>query len=68
MRYLALNPRRVISRNELLDRVWRLPGSSVRTRTVDMHVARLRDKLRDPDARIISTVRGRGYMFDAGTE
>jgi DNA-binding response OmpR family regulator len=67
LRYLALNRGRVISRDELLSRVWRLNAGSVRaTRTIDMHVARLRDKLRDADARIISTVRGKGYVFDSG--
>jgi DNA-binding response OmpR family regulator len=67
LRYLALNQGRVITRDELLTRVWRLNASSVKaTRTIDMHVARLRDKLRDSDARIIATVRGKGYVFDAG--
>ena len=64
LRYLAGNPERVVSREELLQHVWRVnPGAE--TRTVDMHVARLRDKLRndpiDPD--VILTVRGKGYMF-----
>ena len=66
LRYLALNAGRVITRDEILNRVWRMPANNVRTRTIDMHVARLRDKLRDPDQRIISTVRGKGYVFDAG--
>lgn len=63
LRYLALNAGRVISRDELLTRVWRLPANGVRTRTVDMHVARLRDKLRDKEAVVIATVRGKGYLF-----
>lgn len=63
LRYLALNAGRVISRDELLSRVWRLPANGVRTRTVDMHVARLREKLRDKDAAVIATVRGKGYLF-----
>ncbi len=66
LRYLASNPGRAISREELLGRVWRVsPGAE--TRTVDMHVARLREKLRadptKPD--VILTVRGKGYMFAA---
>ena len=64
LRYLASNPGRVVSREELLQHVWRVnPGAE--TRTVDMHVARLREKLRidpiDPD--VILTVRGKGYTF-----
>jgi DNA-binding response OmpR family regulator len=61
LRYLAQNAGRVIGRDELLEQVWRLPANGVRTRTVDMTVARLREKLRDPEH--IRTVRGRGYAF-----
>ncbi len=70
LRYLAQNPGRAVSRNELLARVWRLPSNSVRTRTIDMHVARLREKLRDsPDEpRVILTVRGKGYMLAAAAQ
>ncbi len=65
--YLARNAGRAVSREELLERVWRLPASSVHTRTIDMHVARLREKLRDQadDPKIIRTIRGKGYVFDA---
>jgi DNA-binding response OmpR family regulator len=67
--YLARNPGRAVSREELLERVWRLPATRVRTRTIDMHVARLREKLGDsPDEpRIIVTVRGKGYMLALST-
>lgn len=65
LRYLVINAGRVISRDELLERVWRIPSAGVRTRTVDVHVARLRDKLKDedPDKPVIQTVRGKGYVF-----
>jgi DNA-binding response OmpR family regulator len=64
LRYLVGNPGRAIARAELLERVWGFNPSGVHTRTVDMHVARLRDKLGDDpqDPRIIVTVRGKGYM------
>jgi DNA-binding response OmpR family regulator len=62
--YLARNAARVVSRDELLQRVWRLPPNQVRTRTIDMAVARLREKLGAGEA--IVTVRGKGYRF-AGT-
>jgi len=63
--YLAQNSGRAISRDELLARIWRLPSNSFRTRTIDMHVARLREKLRDSpeQPRVIITVRGKGYML-----
>ncbi len=63
--YLAQNPDRAVSRDEILSRVWRLNPARFQTRTIDMHVARLREKLRDSkDApRVIVTVRGKGYML-----
>lgn len=68
LRYLAINAGRVISRDELLERVWRIPSAGVRTRTIDVHVARLRDKIGDddPDQPLIQTVRGKGYVFTEG--
>jgi len=68
LRHLAANADRTISREELLSRVWRVNPRGIETRTVDMHVARLREKLGDDgsDPRIIRTVRGKGYIFEAG--
>jgi DNA-binding response OmpR family regulator len=71
LRYLAVNPDRAVSRDEILERIWRInPRSIVETRTIDMHIARLREKLRDDSAnpRIILTVRGKGYRFAPATE
>jgi len=66
--YLVHNAQRAISRDEILARVWHLNPEAVETRTVDMHIARLREKLRDDSAqpRIILTLRGRGYQFVTG--
>ncbi|HOW73260.1 MAG TPA: response regulator transcription factor [Phycisphaerae bacterium] len=65
LRYLAMNPGRAVSREEILSHVWRLDPNGIETRTIDMHVARLREKLRDDGAqpRVLLTVRGKGYMF-----
>jgi DNA-binding response OmpR family regulator len=65
VRYLASQAGRVISREEILQRVWRLDPKRLETRTIDMHVAHLREKLRDDsqDPKVLLTVRGRGYMF-----
>ncbi|MDQ7778227.1 MAG: response regulator transcription factor, partial [Planctomycetota bacterium] len=62
--YLAANPGRAVSREELLERLWDIRGG-YDTRTIDMHIARLRAKLGDdPDEpKIIVTVRARGYML-----
>ncbi len=65
LRYLAQNAGRAISRDELLANVWLINPHNVSTRTIDMHVARLREKLRDDphDPAVIKTVRGKGYVF-----
>lgn len=64
LHYLALHANRAVSRDELLTEVWGLSPTGITTRTIDMHIARLREKLKDDpaDARIVVTVRGRGYM------
>jgi DNA-binding response OmpR family regulator len=68
LRYLVVNAGRAVSREEILARVWRLnPRGVAQTRAIDMHVTRLRSKLRDDpdDPRLLFTVRGTGYMFAA---
>jgi len=65
LRYLAQHSGRAVSRQELLENVWQIDAKGASTRTVDMNVARLREKLRD-DAdhpQVLVTVRGRGYMM-----
>ena len=65
LRYLATNAGRAVSRDEILSRVWRIDPRGGETRTIDMHVARLREKLRDDPHHppVILTVRGKGYAF-----
>ena len=65
LRYLAANGDRAVSRDELLANVWRIQPEGISTRTIDMHVARLRERL-EPFAdgqAVIETVRGKGYMM-----
>ena len=57
------HPNMVLSREQLLDRVWGYDYYG-RTRTVDVHVAHLRDKLGESDV-IIETVWGKGYKLVA---
>lgn len=68
LRYLASNPGRAVSREEILSRVWHIKLTGAETRTVDMHIARLREKLRDDadEPRVIKTIRGKGYVFAGG--
>lgn len=70
LRYLARHPGRAVSRDELLRSVWGLDPRGLDTRTVDMAVARLRDKLgrRDATGGVVVTVRGKGYMLGADAE
>lgn len=65
LRYLAGNAGRAVSRDEILRHVWRLDPHHLATRTIDMHIANLRTKLRDnPESpKVLLTVRGKGYMF-----
>ena len=65
LRYLVVNSGRVISRDELLRSVWRIEPRGLWTRTIDMHIARLREKLGDDasEPQLILTVRGKGYMY-----
>lgn len=65
LRYLVCNRGRAISRDELLANVWRISPHGLPTRTIDMHIVRLREKLRDDpqEPRVLITVRGKGYMF-----
>ena len=62
--YLMKNPRRVISRDELLNEVWGYENYPS-TRTVDNHILKLRKKLEpEPtDPRHFHTVHGAGYRF-----
>jgi two-component system, OmpR family, response regulator len=62
---LLLPPRRIVTRTELLEKVWDLhfdPGSNV----VDVHVAKLRQKLAAAGAEVqLQTVRGSGFIMSA---
>jgi two-component system, OmpR family, phosphate regulon response regulator PhoB len=60
------NVGRVLSRNQLLDRVWGTTAE-IDERTIDVHIGRLRKalSLNDSDAETIRTVRGAGYVLDA---
>ncbi len=57
---------RVLGRDQLID-LTRAPGVEVNDRSVDLAVSRLRQKLGDPprEPRLIRTLRGEGYLFDA---
>ncbi|HWO43757.1 MAG TPA: response regulator transcription factor [Candidatus Eisenbacteria bacterium] len=65
LRFLVQNPNRVLSRDQLLDRVWG-GDTFVTPRTVDVHIRRLRKAIEKDDSKPkwILTLRGVGYKFD----
>jgi len=66
LRFLAAHPSRVFTREQLLSEVWGYDYFGG-TRTVDVHVRRLRAKLGDLDS-LIGTVRNVGYRFNVHEE
>ena len=60
--FLASSPNRVFTREQLLDRIWGYEYAGD-TRTVDVHVKRIREKIHDHDGWAILTVWGVGYKF-----
>ncbi len=64
MEFLMQRPRRVFSREELLDAIWG-PSIHVEPRTVDVHIRRLRKAINAPDELdVVRTVRAAGYAMD----
>ena len=63
LKYFMENPNKALSRDELLNNVWGY-DYIVETRTVDMHVKTLREKLGDSkDKALIESIRSIGYKF-----
>ncbi|MCM1244995.1 MAG: response regulator transcription factor [Roseburia sp.] len=61
--FLATHPNQVFTREQLLDCIWGYEYV-VDTRTVDVHIKRLREKIKDHDDWCIATVWGIGYKFE----
>ncbi len=61
--FLAKSPNQVFTREQLLDRIWGYEYVGD-TRTVDVHIKRIREKLNDHPAWSIATVWGVGYKFE----
>ena len=64
--YLFRNRQRIVSKNELLTEVWHYADAGIETRTVDIHILKLRKKLTalNPDSAFIQTIRGEGYRLE----
>lgn len=66
LKFLAMNPGRVYTRENLLNRVWGFDFYGG-TRTVDVHIRRIRAKIGDQHESLIQTVRNVGYRFSDST-
>jgi DNA-binding response OmpR family regulator len=64
--YLYQHRHRIVSKKELLTEVWHYADADIETRTVDIHLLKLRKKLTalDPDRLFIQTIRGEGYRLE----
>jgi two-component system response regulator RegX3 len=64
--YLFRNKDRIVSKKELLKEVWHYADAEIETRTVDIHMLKLRKKIGtlNPDTDFILTVRGEGYRLE----
>ena len=61
--FLASSPNEVFTREQLLDNIWGYEYAGD-TRTVDVHIKRIREKIHDSDTWALSTVWGIGYKFE----
>ena len=61
--FLAATPNHVFTREQLLDQIWGYEYVGD-TRTVDVHIKRLREKIRDHEKWALSTIWGVGYKFE----
>lgn len=64
--YLHRHHDRIVSKKELLTEVWNYADPDIETRTVDIHMLKLRKKITslNPDASFIQTIRGEGYRLE----
>ncbi len=66
--YLHRHKDRIVSKKELLIEVWHYADADIETRTVDIHMLKLRKKITTliGDTPLISTIRGEGYRLEMG--
>jgi len=66
--YLHRHKDRIVAKKELLTEVWHYADADIETRTVDIHMLKLRKKIATliGDTPLISTIRGEGYRLEEG--
>lgn len=69
LRLLSEEPGRIVSRRMLLRDAWDMANvEQLETRTVDVHIAKLRKKLGRRGGKLVQTVRGQGYRLCTGAD
>lgn len=64
--FLMRYPNQILSREQIVDELYPNQEKVVSARTIDVHIAKLREKLKfDGDSELIETIRGMGYRFVA---
>ena len=58
---LVSNKNILVTREQILDKIWDVAGNFVNDNTLTVYIKRIRNKLNDKDGKIIQTVRGIGY-------
>ena len=58
---LVSNKNILVTREQILDKIWDVAGNFVNDNTITVYIKRIRNKLNDKDGKIIQTVRGIGY-------
>ncbi len=58
------NVNRIVTRDELLDKIWDIDGNFVNDNTLSVYIKRLRTKISEKDKPLIQTVRGIGYIIN----
>lgn len=62
--FLASSPNHVYTREQLLNQIWGYDYAGESSRTVDVHIKRIREKIGDNDKWEIATIHGVGYKFE----
>ncbi len=65
LKYFMTHPDRIITRDELLRRVWDMDPRLTETRSVEMTIMRLRDKLGEQASTPLETLRSQGYRWNS---
>lgn len=60
---LFTNPKKLFTREEILNAIWDMAGNFVNDNTLTVYIKRIREKIGDTDGSVIETVRGMGYRL-----